>query len=48
MLMDHRQKRPYTLNEIDDMDVYFYWKLQRHEDDKQDLENTKAADEMGI
>ena len=38
----------YTLNEIDDMDIYYYWKLLRHEDNKRNMDDVKAADEMGI
>lgn len=41
-------KQGYKLNEIDEMDIYYYWQLLNHENEQREMENTKLADEMGI
>ena len=49
MLMDPRKNiRPYTLNEIDAMDIYFYFKLLRHKGKESEQEQAAALDSMGI
>jgi hypothetical protein len=41
-------KQGYKLNEIDEMDIYYYWQLLTHEDKQRQTEQMKIADEMGI
>lgn len=41
-------KQGYKLNEIDEMDIYYYWQLLTHEDEQRQTEQMKIADEMGI
>jgi hypothetical protein len=38
----------YKLNEIDEMDIYYYFKLLAHEDKQRQAEQAKVADELGI
>lgn len=41
-------KQGYKLNEIDEMDIYYYWQLLNHKDKQRQVEQMKIADEMGI
>jgi hypothetical protein len=38
----------YKLNDIDEMDIYYYFKLLAHEDKRRQAEQAKVADKLGI
>jgi hypothetical protein len=41
-------KQGWTLNQIDEMDILFYFELMRHTAKKHEEENTALLDSMGF